>query len=152
MVNMDGPISSLIQAVLVLFLAIFVFMGAISGVASTYGQNTTPAVQNLIDLSTQNTGNNSTIMNWATQMSTNVTSNSWTQVFMLTTGSLAIMGNMVTTLPSIFYAVFTVFIGAIMIPLGVAPEFTIIVTNIFAVIILLTFSFAVLKAITKVEV
>ena len=148
---MDGDISSMLKAALLMSLFIFIGVGALIAVATNYGQTNDESINEIAAA-----GNSTyvTIANWTfTQGNqTAQTSDPIGSVQFLTTGLFAVITS-IFSLPGLFYTVGTAFLHATAMGLGLGDStYAAVVLGVFATLVFATFLFGVLYALRGVKI
>jgi len=147
----DGEISGLVFAALAVFVAIVALTGFMSSLSISYNVSTTADVQNLITTANTSTQNIASFVNSSSGQITQNDYGGGVSFLWLTSGALTTIANIITSLPSVLYALFVAFVNAISIPLGISPALSGLVVSIVYTAVLATFLFAVLYALIKVK-
>lgn len=147
---MDGEISSLLQASLIMFIVIFAITSVVMFTSTEYGVEGSDELTEMQQMAGNNTY---TIGNWTSNTSANVTQNDWSNVFQLTSGTFSILSSMIFALPSVISSMFMLFMKSLMVPIGLSPTygFGALLVSVIQTLILATFAFAAIQAITKVK-
>jgi hypothetical protein len=154
---MDGEVSSLLQALLIMAIATIALAGAITGIASKYNVQQSDEVNNIVGVMNQTVY---TQADWGMTQRNQTTQNEWSNFYQLTSGTFSILANIMFSVPALFNTVIDAFVRALFVPFATyctmdnpncLDTFSYTISLAIKTIILLTMVFAAIKAITKVN-